>query len=78
LTELAITVLRGAVTLPEPVVEQPAVEGSTRSSPIAMGIPLFGAGAVLIFIFPPVGAVLFVAAIAMIGWGLIAALIGRR
>jgi hypothetical protein len=42
-----------------------------------MGIPLFFAGVVLFFLFPPVGMMLFVASVLMMVWGLVASMVTR-
>src|SRR5437899_9462452 len=77
LKEFAINLLQESVIAPEPVAV--ATVGSEKAfNPLAMGIPLLFAGGVLIFLFPPVGMMLFAGSVVMIGWGLVVAVVRRR
>jgi hypothetical protein len=77
LRDFAIALLKDSIVLPEAMTV--AAEGIGKTfNPLAMGIPLFFAGAVLIFLFPPVGMMLFVASVVMIGWGLVTSMVVRR
>lgn len=77
LMELAINVLRDGVVMPAHTPPGPTVDPA-GFNPLGMGIPLAAAGAVLIVLFPPVGVMLFAAAIVMIAWGLMALVVKRR
>jgi dolichol kinase len=77
LKDFAISVLQDAIVPAEPA--GAATERTyERFNPLAMGIPLFFAGGVLFFLFPPVGMMLFAAAVVMVVWGLMASLVARR
>ncbi len=77
LRDFAITLLKESIVLPETM--RVAAEGvGGPFNPLAMGIPLFFAGSVLIFLFPPVGMLLFAGAVLMIGWGLVTSMVARR
>lgn len=78
LTEFAISVLKEAVMLPEQSAAEPIANDASRFNPLGMGIPLVFAGSVLIFLFPPMGVVLFTVAIVMIAWGLVASAVTRH
>jgi len=76
LRDFAITLLKESIVLPEATTG--AAEGAGNAfNPLAMGIPLFFAGVVLFFLFPPVGMMLFVASVLMIVWGLVASMVTR-
>ena len=78
LREVAVEVLREEVQTAEPL---PAVAAATAGgtfNPFGIGIPLILMGGVLVFLFPPVGLLLFAAAAVMIAWGVGATLLGRR
>ena len=77
LRDFAIALLNESIVLPE-VVPAAAENAGATFNPLAMGIPLFIGGAVLIFLFPPVGMLLFVGSLAMIGWGLVTTMVVRR
>lgn len=70
LREVALGLLREEVRLSEasPVAPiSPATSGTFN--PFGIGIPLILMGSVLIFLFPPVGLLMFAAAAVMIVWG---------
>ena len=71
LREVALSLLRDEVRLSEPL---PAAAAATVANgtfnPFGIGIPLILMGSVLIFLFPPVGLLMFAAAAVMIVWGL--------
>jgi len=78
LRDFAIGLLQDSIVAGEP---EEVVSGGVperRFNPIAMGIPLFFAGGVLIFLFPPVGMMLFAASVVMIVWGAMVSLVARR
>lgn len=79
LREVALSLLRDEVRLSEP--------SPTPASPLAapgtfnafgIGIPLILMGSVLVFLFPPVGLLMFAAAAVMIAWGVGTTLLRRR
>jgi hypothetical protein len=70
LREVAVGLLREEVQLNDP----PPASASTRPAtgtfnPFGIGIPLVLMGSVLVFLFPPVGLLMFAAAALMIAWG---------
>lgn len=77
LRDFAINLLKESVVPSEPVVALPA-DGGATFNPLAMGIPVFFAGGVLIFLFPPVGMMLFAASVVLIVWGLATSMMPRR
>lgn len=77
LRDFAINLLKESVVPPEPILASPG-DGGATFNPLAMGIPLFFAGAVLFFLFPPVGMMLFAASVVMIVWGLATSMMTRR
>src|SRR6266403_2953115 len=78
LKEFAISLLQESINAPEPVIVA-GVEGEKATfNPLAMSIPLLFAGGVLIFLFPPVGMMLFAGSVVMIGWGLVVSVVRRR
>ena len=76
LREFAINLLREDVQIKAP---SAAPEGQPAGSfnPFGIGIPLFLMGTVLVFLFPPVGLVLFAAAAVVVAWGMGSALFAR-
>lgn len=80
LRDLALAVLREEVKSGEPSAESglKQQERGGAFNPIAMAIPLFLIGAVMIVLFPPVGLLLFGMAGLMVVWGLVASLFSRR
>jgi hypothetical protein len=76
LREMAVNAVRDQVQIIEPVRPQSASK-STAFNPIGIGIPLVLMGAVLIFLFPPVGLLMFGMAAVMVVWGLVAMLLAR-
>jgi hypothetical protein len=78
LKEFAISLLQEAILSPEPAAVAVVENGKATFNPLAMGIPLFFAGAVLLLLFPPVGMMLFAASVVMIVWGLVASMVMRR
>ncbi len=77
LREVALGLLRDEVhvTEPLPAVLQPPAVGTFN--PFGIGIPLILMGGVLVFLFPPVGLLLFAAAGVMIAWGVGTTLLRR-
>ncbi len=78
LRDVAISVLQDGVALPERDGIGEHATTDAPFNPLGMGIPLFFAGAVLFFLFPPVGLALLAASAAMIVWGMLASLWSRR
>jgi hypothetical protein len=78
LREFAIELIRDGV-----ITETHRDEAEVRPSaggfnPFGVAIPLSIAGALLIILFPPVGLLLFTAALFMAGWGIVAIFLTRR
>ncbi len=69
LREVALSLLREEVRLSEPATTAAAPATSGTFNPFGIGIPLILMGSVLIFLFPPVGLLMFAAAAVMIVWG---------
>ena len=70
LREVALGLLREEVRLNDPSpasASPPAAAGAFN--PFGIGIPLILMGSVLVFLFPPVGLLMFAAAAVMIAWG---------
>ena len=70
LREDAISVLRDEIDVSQPTPEAPGTvvpPGSFNS--FGIGIPLFLMGGVLIFLFPPVGLLMFAVATLVVAWG---------
>ena len=78
LKDFAISVLEDAVVSPATVVVATVETAGARFNPLAMGIPLLFAGGVLVFLFPPVGMMLFAASAVMIVWGLAVSVLPGR
>ena len=78
LKEFAINLLQESIIAPEPVAVATVGSEKAAFNPLAMGIPLLFAGGVLIFLFPPVGMMLFAGSVVMIGWGLVVSVVRRR
>jgi hypothetical protein len=78
LKDFAISLLQDSVVAPEPEVVEAVESGNATFNPLAMAIPLFFAGGVLIFLFPPVGMMLFAASVVMIVWGVATSMVTRR
>jgi hypothetical protein len=80
LRESVVSVLRDDVQLDderadEPVQSPPRPTGSFNS--FGIGIPLILMGTVMVFLFPPVGLLMFAAAAVMIAWGVGTTLFAR-
>lgn len=78
LREFAIELIRdGVITESQRDAAEvsPAVRGF---NPFGVAIPLGLASALLFILFPPVGLLLFMAALFMAGWGLVATVLTRR
>ena len=71
LREFAVNLLRDEVQIISSP-SAPAVPAQSTGSfnPFGIGIPLFLMGSVLVFLFPPVGLLMFAAAAVMIAWGI--------
>ena len=78
LREVALSLLRDEVRLSEPVAAPESVPAATGTfNPFGIGIPLILMGSVLVFLFPPVGLLMFAFAAVMIVWGIGATLLRR-
>jgi hypothetical protein len=70
LREVALSLLRDEVRLGDPVpTAAPVLAPPGAFNPFGIGIPLILMGSVLVFLFPPVGLLMFAAAAVMIAWG---------
>jgi len=77
LREDAVSILRDEVQILEPPsAAAPAVADSFN--PFGIGIPLVLMGGVMVFLFPPVGLLLFAVAGVVVAWGLAATLLAHR
>jgi hypothetical protein len=77
LREMAVNAVRDQVQIIEPE-RAPSDSKSAPFNPIGIGILLLFMGAVLVFLFPPVGVLMFAAAGVMVVWGVVASLVARR
>ena len=77
LKDFTIGLLNDALELAEIVEPGQTGSGNEPFNPVGMAIPVFGAGAVLFFLFPPVGVLLFGTGVVMIVWGVVASLVRR-
>jgi len=77
LKDFTIGLLNDALETAEIVRPEQTGSDDVPFNPVGMAIPVFGAGAVLFFLFPPVGILLFGAAVVMIVWGVVASLVRR-
>ena len=78
LREEAVSLLRDEVHASETRRRDAATASSTGSfNPFGIGIPLILMGAVLVFLFPLVGLLMFAAAAVMIAWGVGTTLLAR-
>lgn len=78
LRELAVELIRDGVITETHRDEADVRSGTGNFNPFGVAIPLGLAGAVLFILFPPVGLLLFMAALFMAGWGIVAILLTRR
>ena len=79
LREDAISIVRDETEMSRPAVAAViAPETAGTFNPFGIGIPLILMGAVLVFLFPPVGLLLFGVAGVVIAWGVGATLLARR
>ncbi len=80
LREDAVTILRDETQTARPAPTAVAGDAQTPAgfNPFAIAIPLILMGAVLVFLFPPVGLLLFGAAGVVVTWGIGATLLARR
>jgi hypothetical protein len=76
LREMAVNAVREQVQIV--VEDRPRGEpGAAPFNPFAIGIPLILMGGLLVFLFPPVGLLMFAAAAAMMIWGVAGMLLTR-
>ncbi len=76
LREFAVSQVRDQVR----IIDTRALAASSRPasfSPLAIAIPFFMMGTVLLFLFPLMGLAMFGAAAIMVGWGVLTALFSR-
>lgn len=77
LREMAVNAVRDQVQLA--VATKPSSASADGSfNPFGIGIPLVFMGAILFFLFPPVGLVMFGTAAVMMVWGVGSTLLSRR
>lgn len=77
----AVSLVREEIRGTEDVGESDGAEPRSPSagfSPIGMAIPVVMVGAFLLFLFPPVGLLLFALAGFLVIWGIVATLFGGR
>ncbi len=77
LREDAVALLRNEVDMSGPPVEA-EMRAAATFNPFGIGIPLALMGTVLVFLFPPVGLLLFAIAGVVGAWGVGATLLARR
>jgi|SRR5579862_1379770 len=78
LREMAVGLVRDGVEVGEPAAPHDPLPSTTGTfNPFGIGIPLILMGGVLVFLFPPVGLLMFAAAAVMIAWGVVATLLTR-
>jgi len=78
LREFAVGLLREEVQDRAPAAAVPAAQSTGTFNPFGIGIPLVLMGSVMVFLFPPVGLLMFAAAAAVIAWGIGATLLARK
>lgn len=79
LRDAAVAILQDGVAPVEPApVATPVVASHASFNPFGIAIPLGLVGALLVFLFPPIGLLMFGAAVMMVAWGVIATLVSRR
>lgn len=80
LRDAAVAILRDTApsTEPEFVEPPPAAPVQASFNPFGIAIPLGLVGALLVFLFPPIGLLMFGVAAMMVAWGVIATLFTRR
>jgi hypothetical protein len=76
LREMAINAVRDSVQV-EPVSKPSSAAAKESFNPIGIGIPLVLMGAILFFLFPPVGLMMFGTAAVMVVWGVVSMLWAR-
>ena len=78
LREVALSLLCDEVQLSEPVPAPASLPAATGTfNPFGIGIPLVLMGSVLVFLFPPVGLLMFATAAVLIAWGVGTTLLRR-
>jgi hypothetical protein len=77
LREMAVNVLRDAVQVAPPLPDAHVAPPGASFNPFGIGIPLILMGAVLVFLFPLVGLLMFGAAAVMLAWGVGTTLFAR-
>jgi len=78
LREIAVSLLRDEVQTTEPSPPAPGTAPVGSFNPFGIGIPLILMGGVMVFLFPPVGLLMFAAAAVMLAWGVGATLLARK
>lgn len=76
LRDMAVHLLRDEVEIKAPVDVARTTGGTVN--PFAIGIPLILVGGVMLVMFPPVGLLLFGAAVVMMVWGVATVFFARR
>lgn len=77
LRDVALSLLRDEVQLSEPLPTSASPRVAGTFNAFGIGIPLLLMGGVLVFLFPPVGLLMFAAAALMIAWGVGTTLLRR-
>jgi hypothetical protein len=81
LREMVVSVLRDEVQFDDPRHDEPSPPATTPPTgtfnSFGIGIPLLLMGTVMVFLFPPVGLLMFAVAAVMIAWGVGATLLAR-
>jgi hypothetical protein len=78
LREIAVSLLRDEVQTTEPSPPAPGSVPVGSFNAFGIGIPLILMGGVMVFLFPPVGLLMFAAAAVMIAWGVGTTLLARN
>jgi hypothetical protein len=78
LREFAIELIRDGVITESQRDEAAVTPAVSGFNPFGVAIPLGLASALLFILFPPVGLLLFMAALFMAGWGIVATILTRR
>ena len=74
-----VSLVRDGVQVDERRRRQTGTASATGTfNPFGIGIPLVLMGGLLVFLFPPVGLLMFAAAAVMIAWGVGATLLARN
>ena len=78
LRDIAVNLLRDEVQTTEPSPSAPGSGPVGSFNSFGIGIPLILMGGVMVFLFPPVGLLMFALAAVMLAWGIGTTLLARR